>query len=44
MINEALAPPPSATGLAVWLRKHFFATWYDTMFSLVFAVLIYLAL
>lgn len=44
MAIDAQAPPPTATGPVVWLRKHFFATWYDTMFSLVFAVLIYLAL
>ncbi|MEO9514931.1 MAG: amino acid ABC transporter permease [Paracoccaceae bacterium] len=44
MTSKALAPPPAATGPAAWLRKHFFATWYDTMFSLIFAVLIYLAL
>ncbi len=44
MTMEAIAPPPSATGPTAWLRKHFFATWYDTLFSLAFAVLIYLAL
>lgn len=44
MTTESLAPPASQTGLVPWLRKHFFATWYDTVFSLVFAVLIYLAL
>ncbi len=44
MINEALAPPLGASGPAAWLRKHFFSTWYDTAFSLIFAVLIYLAL
>lgn len=44
MVTTTLAPPRSDSGLIAWLRKHFFATWYDTFFSLIFAVLIYLAL
>lgn len=44
MTPQTLAPPAPATGLTVWLRKHFFSTWYDTLFSLIFAILIYLAL
>ncbi len=43
MTTEAICPPVTQTGLVAWLRKHFFATWYDTVFSLIFAVLIYLA-
>lgn len=42
MTIQATAPPASKNGIVEWLRKHFFATWYDTVFSLIFAVLIYL--
>lgn len=39
-----LAPPAPNTGPLAWLRRHFFATWYDAVFSVLFAVLIFLAL
>ncbi|WP_299562872.1 amino acid ABC transporter permease [uncultured Sulfitobacter sp.] len=38
---HALPPPARQTGPLVWLRRHFFATWYDAVFTLVFAVLIF---
>jgi general L-amino acid transport system permease protein len=34
------APPVIRSGPAAWLRKHFFSTWYDAVFSVLFAVLI----
>lgn len=40
-MTDATLPPPTNTGIVIWFRKHFFATWYDTVFSIIFAVLIY---
>lgn len=37
----ALAPPAPRTGIVAWLQKHFFSTWYDGVFSIIFAVLIF---
>lgn len=37
---DAARHPATSTGPVAWLRKHFFATWYDAVFSLIFAVLI----
>lgn len=39
------APPPSTRmGPFNWVHKNFFATWYDAVFSIIFAVLIYMSL
>jgi len=43
-MTDAAFPPVVKTGLADWFRKHFFATWYDTIFSLIFAALIFWSL
>lgn len=44
MTANTMPPPTFATGPAAWLRRHFFATWYDAVLSVVFAVLIVWAL
>jgi len=36
----SLTAPVPATGPVVWLRKHFFATWYDGVFTILFSILI----
>lgn len=36
----SLTAPAAATGPVVWLRKHFFSTWYDAVFSILFSMLI----
>ncbi|WP_342075078.1 amino acid ABC transporter permease [Yoonia sp. SS1-5] len=41
MAIEASLPPAAQTGIAAWLRKHFFSTWYDAILSLVFLALIF---
>lgn len=41
-MNAWTLPPSSAKSrLIAWLRRHFFTTWLDGFFSLMFAVLIY---
>lgn len=40
-VNPSVA---STKGPFNWLRKHFFATWYDAVFSIIFTVLIILGL
>jgi len=37
---ETAAPLVARSGPVAWLRKHFFATWYDAIFSAIFAALI----
>ncbi|MEM7238381.1 MAG: amino acid ABC transporter permease [Pseudomonadota bacterium] len=38
---SALTAPPGQAGPIAWARRHFFATWYDAVFSVLFAILIY---
>lgn len=42
-MSEAVLPPPANKGVIAWLQKHFFLTWYDSIFTVIFAVLIFLA-
>lgn len=39
-MSDITANRAPKSGLFTWLRKHFFATWYDTLFSVLFATLI----
>lgn len=38
---DAMAPPTQQVGAIAWLKKHFFNTWYDAIFSIIFAVIIF---
>lgn len=37
---DVMAPPAQQVGISAWFRKHFFSTWYDGIFSILFAALI----
>lgn len=39
-MDDVMAPPNQQAGIYAWLKKHFFSTWYDGVFSVLFAVLI----
>ena len=40
-MTEAMALPAPQMGAIAWLKRHFFNTWYDAIFSIIFAVLIF---
>ena len=40
-MTEAMAPPAPQMGAIAWLKRHFFNTWYDAIFSIIFAVFIF---
>ena len=39
-MTEVIGAPMRATGPVAWARRHFFATWYDAIFSVILGALI----